>query len=113
VFVDPGRNMNENTDDFVGKDTDNYGYDRNVYDSDDWALMEAAGAVFLPAAGVRLGVEFYYAGTDGDYWSSTAAPTSDFGNAYRMSFVSNSLSIGKNKASRYYGLSVRLVRDAN
>ena len=114
VFVDPGRNMNENTDYFVGKDTNNYGYDRNVYDSDGWADMEAAGAVFLPAAGDRYGVNFYYAGTDGDYWSSTAAPTtSDFSNAYRMSFVSNSLSIGNSKSSRSYGLSVRLVRDAN
>ena len=111
VFVDPRKNMNEDTDDFVGKDTNNYGYDRNVYNLAGWALMEAAGAVFLPAAGVRLGVDFHYAGTDGSYWSSTAAPTSSFGNAYQMSFVSNSLSIGNN--SRSYGLSVRLVRDAN
>ncbi len=111
VFVDPGRNENGETDDFVGKDTNNYGYNRNVYNSNGWALMEAAGAVFLPAAGDRLGVDFYDAGTDGSYWSSTAAPTSSFGNAYQMSFVENSLSIGDN--SRSYGLSVRLVRDAN
>ena len=112
VFVDPKRNMNDDTDDFVGKDTNNYGYNRNVYNSNGWALMEAAGAVFLPAAGDRLGVDFYEAGTDGYYWSSTAAPTSD-GNAYLMSFGENSLSIGKNEFSRGYGLSVRLVRDAN
>ena len=113
VFVDPRRNMNDDTDYFVGKAPSNYGYNRNVYDSDGWADMEKNGAVFLPAAGDRLGVEFYDAGTDGDYWSSTAAPTSDFSNAYRMSFVSNSLSIGNSKSSRSYGLSVRLVRDAN
>ena len=113
VFVDPRKNMNENTDDFVGKATSNYGYNRNVYNSDGWADMEAAGAVFLPAAGDRYGVNFYYAGTDGDYWSSTAAPTSDFSNAYLMSFGSNSLRIGDRKLSRSYGLSVRLVRDAN
>ena len=113
VFVDPKRNMNENTDDFVGKATSNYGYNRNVYDSNGWALMEAAGAVFLPAAGDRLGVDFYDAGTYGYYWSSTAAPTSDFGNAYLMSFGSNSLRIIDRKLSRGYGLSVRLVRDAN
>jgi uncharacterized protein (TIGR02145 family) len=113
VFVDPGRNENGETDDFVGKATSNYGYDRNVYDSAGWALMEAAGAVFLPAAGDRLGVDFYDAGTYGYYWSSTAAPTSEFGNAYQIAFGENSLSIGKNKSSRYYGLSVRLVRDAN
>jgi len=113
VFVDPGKNMNEDTDDFVGKATNNYGYNKNVYKSAGWADMEAAGAVFLPAAGDRLGVDFYYAGTEGYYWSSTAAPTSDFGNAYGIAFGENSLSIGNNKFSRYYGLSVRLVRDAN
>ena len=113
VFVDPRGNMNEDTDDFVGKATSNYGYNRNVYDSDGWADMEKNGAVFLPAAGDRYGVNFYDAGTDGYYWSSTAAPTSSFGNAYLMSFGSNSLSIGNSKSSRSYGLSVRLVRDAN
>ena len=113
VFVDPRRNMNDDTDYFVGKAPSNYGYNRNVYDSDGWADMEKNGAVFLPAAGDRLGVDFHYAGTDGDYWSSTAAPTSDFGNAYLMSFESNSLRIGDKKLSRGYGLSVRLVRDAN
>lgn len=116
VFVDPGKNMNEDTDDFVGKATSNYGYNRNVYDSDGWADMEKSGAVFLPAAGDRLGVDFYGADTDGYYgyyWSSTAAPTSDFGNAYLMSFGESSLRIGDNKSSRGYGLSVRLVRDAN
>lgn len=112
AFVDPKRNMNEDTDDFVGKDTNNYGYDRNVYNSAGWALMEAAGAVFLPAAGDRLGVDFYGAGTEGYYWSSTAAPTTSYSNAYLMRFVSNSLSIGNNTLSRGYGLSVRLVRDA-
>ena len=75
--------------------------------------MEKNGAVFLPAAGDRYGVDFYDAGTDGYYWSSTAAPTSDFSNAHLMSFGSNSLRIGDKKLSRGYGLSVRLVRDAN
>ena len=115
VFVDPKRNLNEDedTDDFVGKATSNYGYNRNVYNLDGWADMEKNGAVFLPAAGDRYGVDFYDAGTDGYYWSSTAAPTSSFGNAYLMSFGSNSLRIGDKKLSRGYGLSVRLVRDAN
>ena len=117
VFVDPRKNMNDDTDDFVGKATSNegynYGYDRNVYNSNGWADMEKNGAVFLPAAGDRLGVDFYGAGDYGYYWSSTAAPTSDFSNAYLMSFGSNSLRIDDNKFSRYYGQSVRLVRDAN
>lgn len=113
VFVDPRKNLNDDTYDFVGKATSNYGYNGNVYDSDGWADMEKSGAVFLPAAGDRYGVDFNDAGTCGYYWSSTAAPTTYFSNAYLMSFGENSLSIGDNKFSRGYGLSVRLVRDAN
>lgn len=44
----------------------------NVYSSANWAKMEAAGAVFLPAAGYRNGTIVYGVGVDGSYWSSTA-----------------------------------------
>ena len=36
-----------------------------------WSDMEAAGCVFLPAAGLRGGTSVYSAGTLGFYWSST------------------------------------------
>ncbi len=44
----------------------------NVYNSANWAKMEAAGAVFLPAAGYRGGTSVYDVGGYGIYWSSTA-----------------------------------------
>lgn len=49
------------------------GFTSNVYTSgDNWNAMEAAGAVFLPAAGGRFGTDVTEVGTMGDYWSSTA-----------------------------------------
>lgn len=48
------------------------GWSTNSYDATAWAKMEAAGAVFLPAAGDRLSSEFYGVGDYGTYWSSTA-----------------------------------------
>ena len=58
------------------------GWDDNVYSSQQWAKMEQAGAVFLPATGVRVpGVPIHMAslfgGRDnsvnnfGDYWTAT------------------------------------------
>lgn len=82
------------------------GYTTN-YPLTDWAMMEAAGAVFLPAAGYRNGTNVYDPGSDGYYWSSGTRNTAS---AYGMSFVSTDfyfmLSFNRN-----YGLSVRLVRD--
>ena len=42
-------------------------YAQNVYDTTQWALMEAAGAVFLPTSGTTAKNYSYY----GNYWSST------------------------------------------
>ena len=54
-------------------------YTTNVYTLGDWELMEAAGAVFLPAAGDRLGTDInsIKAG-NGSYWTST--PSSEYSN---------------------------------
>ena len=46
-------------------------YTNNVIPDALWTIMEAAGAVFLPAAGYRSGVSVNYAGSYGVYWSST------------------------------------------
>ena len=46
-------------------------YDINIYPIDHWAKMEKAGAVFLPAAGMRYGKECAYGNEKGYYWSST------------------------------------------
>lgn len=82
-------------------------YTTNSWSSDDWSKMESAGCVFLPAAGYRSGSSVSNAGSGGYYWSSTVYVASD---AYRADFNSGSLNpAGSN--GRFYGLSVRLVRD--
>ena len=80
----------------------------NVYSYSEWAKMEAAGAVFLPAAGRREGTSVTYE-EKGSYWSST----------YHGARYANSLGIcsgGVNPVDYYYlhqGFSVRLVTNAN
>ncbi len=53
---------------FVNIDTS---YAVNVYSASDWAVMEAAGAVFLPAAGKRVGSATSSIGTIGNYWTAS------------------------------------------
>ena len=77
----------------------------NVYSSANWAKMEAAGAVFLPAAGYRYGTDVYVVGDYGYYWSST---TYDDNNTWGVDFhVSNVYTDGS--LGRNCGQSVRLV----
>ncbi|MBR4497129.1 MAG: hypothetical protein IKP08_00450 [Bacteroidales bacterium] len=82
-------------------------YAQNTYSTADWAKMEANGAVFLPAAGYRVGAGVYNVGSRGYYWSSSA---DDDNNADCLYF--NSRGVGTNGDSRHYGYSVRLVQDA-
>ena len=53
---------------FVNTDTS---YTTNVYNAANWAIMEAAGAVFLPAAGMRIGSATTNIGTIGNYWTAS------------------------------------------
>ena len=80
---------------------------RNQYTAAEWEQMEAAGAVFLPAAGFRIWTEIYYVGTVGEYWSST--PCTEW-TAYGMDFGSGGMSYYSGY-EREDGLSVRLVQD--
>ena len=98
----------------------------NVYTEETtvkWSVMEAAGAVFLPAAGRREGTDYYEVGEDyvagdyvyeveefGYYWSSTTYndPYVD-GHVWFMTFYSNSVS-STSAYERFWGNSVRLVR---
>ena len=77
-----------------------------TFTADEWILMEAAGAIFLPAAGYRSGTFANSVQYDGYYWSATADGSDE---AYYLYFYSNHL--GRSYADRYYGLSVRLVKD--
>ena len=76
-----------------------------TYDATAWATEETNGAVFLPAAGRRDNSTVYY--ENGYYWSSSYKST----NAYRVKFSSTEMS-PDNDGNRYFGHSVRLVRDA-
>ena len=86
--------------------TGNTGWNGNNYSSADWTKMESAGCVFLPAAGDRGGTSVYNAGTSGRYWSATPDGTD---RAYFVSFYSDKLNPA-DIFNRYYGFSVRLVR---
>ena len=68
---------------------------------------EANGnSIFLPAAGYRDGGDLYYAGSNGDYWSSSL-DTDDPYDAWRVSFFSEDAS--RDDYYRCDGLSVRPV----
>ena len=80
----------------------------NVISSSAWSTLEAAGAVFLPAAGSRAGASVSGTGTSGYYWSSSCQnPTY----AYLLSFNENSVSPYQGDF-RCYGQSVRVVCEA-
>lgn len=74
-----------------------------------WDKMEAAGAVFLPAAGYRNGTSApSEVASHGYYWLSTTLGD----NAYRLLF-SNSELTASNTQAKTYRCSVRLVKEAN
>ena len=83
-------------------------YSHNYYYYTDWAVLEAAGAVFLPAAGDRIGADYGCDGSKGKYWSSTPYDSYD---SFCISFDNGNLFIKDNRNRVYMGCSVRLVRD--
>ena len=74
-----------------------------------WTALEAAGCVFLPAAGFREESTVTDAGDGAGYWSSSS---SNAAYAFALYFESDYMTI-QYGGSRKYGFSVRLVRDAN
>ena len=84
-------------------------YSHNTYTAEQWAVMESAGAVFLPAAAYRHGADsnMYYTDLGGFYWSSTPY---DSDKAYYLNFYYNDLAPQFNEM-RYGGRPVRLVKD--
>ena len=82
-------------------------YTSNVISNSDWSKMEAEGCILLPAAGYRLENSVYGVGSNGYYWSATYS-ISD--HACYLNFSSGNLNPSGNY-HRYYGRSVRLVRD--
>ena len=82
-------------------------YTTNVITSAQWTTLENAGCAFLPAAGYRFGTSVGNVGSYGDYWSATCSSSS---NAYNLDFGSGGVN-PSNGSIRYYGQSVRLVKD--
>jgi len=83
-------------------------YASNSYTENQWAPMEAAGAVFLPAAGSRFSKNVSEVKQKGYYWSATHAE--EDGKAHYIYFRSNGYSVS-GATSVSCGYSVRLVRD--
>ena len=89
---------------------DKYYADYQTFTEDEWTKLEMLGAVFLPAAGTRVGpngmidvggVEYC-----GAYWSATGRGSY---NAYDFGFSSNGVDMGY--FDHYNARSVRLVKD--
>ena len=78
----------------------------NEYTMEQWYEMEAAGAVFLPTAGIRSG-GVPTVGSLGIYWSTTPSGSSY---AHRFDFT-NDYVVAWGIDSRWYGYSVRLVKN--
>ncbi len=97
----------------VNINCNNFGisFDDNVYDADQWALMEDAGAVFLPAAGFRGGTWLSTVGEGGSYWAATCNADRQ---AYALLFINGLVNASAEctyDKDRGYGRSVRLVSD--
>lgn len=84
-------------------------YTGSEYTGSAWSTFEAAGCVFLPAAGSRHGASVSDVGIYGYYWSSTSdAPFNNL--ACNLSFDGSSVNPASNY-SRSSGCSVRLVQN--
>ena len=86
------------------------GFNANAYTMEQWECLEAAGAIFLPAAGYRQYTFFNYENQYGVYWS-----VSPYGAEYpdcALCFLFNANALYPSDGDgRSYGISVRLVQD--
>lgn len=78
----------------------------NTYTYAEWSRMEAAGAIFLPAAGNREATTVLSAGQVGNYWSVSAAGE---GKARYLVFGSDTMYVD-NVYYRHFGFAVRPVK---
>ena len=76
------------------------------YSKEQWSKLEAAGAIFLPAAGQHDGNGIADIQKGGYYWSATAN-----GDAYAYTLISQSTGAYVTYDNRYDTRSVRLVHD--
>jgi hypothetical protein len=86
----------------------------NVYNADQWIKMEAAGAVFMPAAGTRVSTMLFDASEWGSYWTASVNLNPTLG--YRdmiwcYTFFENAYPSIHGHQYRHFGNSVRPVQD--
>ena len=81
----------------------------NTYTTAQWAVMETAGAVFLPAAGLRDGSQLLAMNAEGFYWSSSDDNAEYPSNLWFRSYQLNP----EDDHPADNGLSVRLVKDVD
>ncbi len=84
-------------------------WETNTYTIDQWSLMEQAGAVFLPAAGVRRAAVLGYDNAHGFYWTSSANSVKQV----QIIHFNDTIIFQNSRYGRYYGHAVRLARDVN
>ncbi|MBR3542798.1 MAG: hypothetical protein IKN82_03755 [Treponema sp.] len=84
------------------------GYTTNTYTAEQWAVMESAGAVFLPVTGLRLGSSIIKP-DEGHYWSATV---NNNHSAYDAK-LTNSDFVGNSNETRYRASAVRLAKDSD
>ena len=83
-----------------------FDWNTNTYEGDKWSLMEAAGAVFLPASGYRTAAEgINDLNSAGFCWSATSK---DENESHLLNFSEKS--IGLSFGNKYAGNPVRLVQ---
>ncbi len=86
--------------------TNNNSWNYNQYSAQDWAKMEAAGCVFLPAAGTRTGTTLESVNVIGHYWSSSRK---SYSGSYMLFFYDTRFSSTTSPFES--GKAVRLVRN--
>ena len=79
------------------------------FTAEQWAIMQEAGAVFLPCAGFRLGTSLAYMQLGGLYW--TSSPHASFGPRFASYFLFMCDGAGIGYDARSGGNAVRLVKD--
>lgn len=86
------------------------GFNSNAYTMEQWERMEAAGAIFLPAAGFRQYTFFDYENQYGVYWSVSPYGAERSDCALCLIF-NDSMLYPSDGEGRHNALSVRLVQD--
>ncbi len=92
---------------FNSANTANSSFDSNIISVSQWSILENAGAVFLPAAGLRNGKEVNNVYIEGNYWSASCSDIPD--NVYCFYFIQSNVNMARDR--RELGESVRLVQD--